>query len=408
MKDPITNQIETARHTTNPQLDQRILSDAYAAMNTTTHATTPHNPFVFRITRMAIAAAVLLAAALTAVMLFPESFSPQQALAQTIQNINASNAVTFNITLTQERGNLTGQVTALGSIVRTDFNINGQHAINITDQAQQTLLALDPASKQATLYTLGSANPNPANQVDIVEKLKNLTQDNARYLRRETLNNRTTHVYEIHEGDATGLVWIDAETLLPAQARFTADTMPQATYTDFNWNAQPDPTLLTLNIPDDYTLQRNSLLAAPQTNEFINALAIYAAFTDEPLPQTITDERSLGLIIGRAAYDRNLTPQQNHTKQLQRLTPITQRLALTDELLNDPKALQSRIDYLCMKADQFMSAHIERTGKWIGGATPGTGEQPLCWWKADTQEERYHLLLSNLTLRTVTVNELPE
>lgn len=67
-----------------------------------------------------------------------------------------------------------------------------------------------------------------------------------------------------------------------------------------------------------------------------------------------------------------------------------------DALLVDVDSV--RIDYLCMKLDQWESI-ISRDGGWVGeGVRPGE-HQPLCWWRESGSNE-VRVLYADLTIRS--------
>jgi hypothetical protein len=80
------------------------------------------------------------------------------------------------------------------------------------------------------------------------------------------------------------------------------------------------------------------------------------------------------------AYDHSLSRQENDKRQLRVLGPIFASVGVTPADAQDPKLVQERIDFLCMRLDQWESI-ISADGAWTGaGARPGE-EKPLCWWR---------------------------
>jgi len=79
------------------------------------------------------------------------------------------------------------------------------------------------------------------------------------------------------------------------------------------------------------------------------------------------------------------------------LRPILSEIGITEADAQDAKRLGERIDYLCMKLDQWASL-ISRNGAWIGnGVRPGE-DKPLCWWRKP-KAERVRVLYADLTIR---------
>jgi hypothetical protein len=79
------------------------------------------------------------------------------------------------------------------------------------------------------------------------------------------------------------------------------------------------------------------------------------------------------------------------------LGPFLLDIGLNEVEANDAKLLGERIDYLCMKVDQW-APRIGRDGAWVGaGVRPGE-DKPLCWWrKRGVQGVR--VLYGNLTIQ---------
>jgi hypothetical protein len=188
-----------------------------------------------------------------------------------------------------------------------------------------------------------------------------------------------TDQFAFSDGPMTGNLWIDDTSGLPVRIEVQTPAElggGECVYSDFVWNASVDASFF--EVPAGRKIVRDTLLAEPTEAELTGALQIRHAFSDEPYDADFF-QADIGLVIGRLAYDLDQSPGANHQRQLAALGHALPALGLTPAEAQDAKALQARIDYLCMKADQW-DHHIKRSGGWVGaGVKPGE-PKPLCWW----------------------------
>lgn len=334
---------------------------------------------MFRIARYGGLAAAVVVFAFLGTWLFVFDRGAGVALASVIENVKTAKTVRFKMTVRRPDGpEMSGEGVALSpNFVRVDWRVGEHTMVNIIDHAKGEVISLDPKSKQARVHKVPKSV-----DFDVVKRLRGLDDKQARRIEPEEGADPNLEVFEIREGGATGKMWVDKKAKLPVRYEMHGPEnsgLGSVVFSDFDWNAQVDAAVF--EIPAGYTRVVSELLAVPAEEQFVQALRIRHAFTDEPYPADFL-KRQIGLDIGRAAYDSKLSREQNHVRQLERLAPITlANLGLTEEQAQDAAKLQQRIDFLCMKADQF--AHlIERHGGWVGGGVkPGAADQPLCWWR---------------------------
>jgi outer membrane lipoprotein-sorting protein len=289
---------------------------------------------------------------------------------------------------------ISGQAYALSpNLLRIDWNGTDQKTISITDYAKGEFVAIESKAKSARVFKTSESSG-----YDIVKRLREAQAGSGRSVTPKGEADRDTEVFEIREGDAISTIWVNVKAKLPIRCELRVPDKPalgSVVYSDFDWN--PVIAESKFAIPEGFTRVEDDLHAEPTEEQFVAALRIRQAFTDEPYPAEFLSD-SPGLLIGRSAYDSGRSPDQNHARQLTQLQLMLNDLGLMIPQAQDRKLLQQRIDFLCMKADQFQTV-ILSTGRWVGGGvTPGDPDKPLCWWRP-RKSDRVRVLYGDLTVR---------
>jgi outer membrane lipoprotein-sorting protein len=338
--------------------------------------------------------AALAASILLAISLWP--LSPSIAFAQVLEQIRKADFVMFTMSLKRPGfPDVSGKAYAKGpNLLRYELKSNNQTIVNIANYSKGELISFDPTSTEATVWK----HPGESN-VDIVKRLKRLKSDGAkRVVDADAESDPNVDVFEINDDDMTGKVWVNKQTNLPM--RIEPNAPPEsglggAVFSNFDWNSTIADSMF--DIPAGLKVTKNNLLAEPTEEELVAALAIRHAFSTEPYPADFLANHG-GLAIGRLAYDQSRSREENHQRQLKVLSPILRKIDINEAEAQDAKALGERIDYFCMKADQWATVISRENGAWIGeGVRPGE-EQPLCWWRTPgTRNVR--VLYGNLVIR---------
>jgi outer membrane lipoprotein-sorting protein len=342
-------------------------------------------PFV---ATMAVLAAVI-------VLLLSLRMDSKSAYAEVLDQMSKIETARFTITLQlPDKPEVTGRaVVRRPNLMRIDWKSGDLASVNLYKQDQ--LISFDQESP-VTIHQLPSTG-----KFDIIKALRNVEEQFTRELPAARNKIPETRLLSIDSKALTGRLWIDTKSRLPVRIEMRHPPGKEPAdqhagvwiYSDFQWDPQLDASLFT--IPADRKIVRDTLLSEPTEAELTAALAIRHAFSDAAYPADFF-QGDCGLVVGRLAYDHDRSPQENRKRQRTRLAPIRATLALSEDELNDPQVLQRRIDYLCMKLDQWKSL-VNRSGGWVGaGVLPGETE-PLCWWKLKDQPIR--VLYGDLTIR---------
>lgn len=356
-----------------------------------------HTPIIpIQLKRMArLLAPVAAIAACVVIAISIWSSSQGLVFAQVVEQVKKADAVKFRIKLKPPGApEISGDAYAKSpDLTRFDLTAGGTTVVNINNFTKGELISFDPTSKEATIAKLGASR-----EFDVIRQLQQLDVNAAmRVVESNTETDPDIDVFEINEEGVTRKVWVDKKTKLPVRIEVSGPPglgLGEATYSDFDWNATIDAAVF--EIPAGYKISRNNLLAEPTEEEFVAALRIRHALSSDVYPADFLTN-DCGLSIGRLAYDHSLSRERNFQRQVKSLGPILTAIGISHVDAQDPKLLQQRIDYLCMKVDQW-SSFITANGRWVGeGVRPGENK-PLCWWR-QRGAQNVRVLYADLTIR---------
>lgn len=341
--------------------------------------------------------AALAAGIVLAISLWP--FSQSIVFAQVLEQIRKADVVTFTITF-QRPGfpDVSGNGYAKSpDLVRYDLKSNGPTTVNITNYSKGELISFDPAATEATVWK----HPGEAADFDIVRRLRQMKGDGAkRVVEEDAGSDPNIDVFEVSEGDVAGKVkvWVDKQTKLPVRIEMHAPPesgLGGTVYSNFDWS----PTIADsmFEIPAGFRVTKNNLLAEPTEGELVAALRVRQAFSQDPYPADFL-ANDAGLAIGRLAYDQSLSREENHQRQLKVLGPILREIGVNETEAQNIKTLGERVDYLCMKVDQWATIISHQNGAWIGTGVRPSEDKPLCWWRTPGVKN-VRVLYGNLTIR---------
>jgi outer membrane lipoprotein-sorting protein len=125
-------------------------------------------------------------------------------------------------------------------------------------------------------------------------------------------------------GNVRGRLWVDVQTKLPIRFdievldKNSEKTMEMSIY-EFDWDAEVDPDVFIVNIPDDYKLLADIEMGGDEKG-FVEGLSLFAEFTGGKYPSdlnmmTISKELS-NAMIARSGGSRNEQPKQEELQKL--------------------------------------------------------------------------------------------
>ena len=295
-------------------------------------------------------------------------------LAQMIRNVEQAETATFSISLKIYEGlTVSGNGTATSDKLRVDWTSHAPMTTDITDYSAGKQYSFSKNSQELQVLELDGIST-----VDPIRHLKDLDHFGTREVSADESSIEGTTLFEIDQEAMTGRIWVDMETKLPVRIEMKSPgKVGEMVLSEIDWNAEVDAS--TFALPKGRTVIENNLLADPTEAELIAAVVLRNAFTDEAFDNQFLGD-GCGLRLGRLSYDRKLSREANHQRQLERLTPHLEVIGLTLTQAQDARTLSGRVDYLCMKLDQWERL-ISHRGGWVGtGVKPGEA-RPICWWQ---------------------------
>ncbi len=295
-------------------------------------------------------------------------------LAQMIRNVEQAEAATFSISLKiSDDATVSGKGIVTSDKLRIDWTSHTPTTTDITDYAGGEQVSFSENSQQLHVIKrdgIGGFDP--------LRNLKDLDHYGTREAPAEQNNIENTALFEVAQDGVTGRIWVDTETKLPVRIEMKAPgKFGEVVLSDIDWNAEVDASAFAL--PEGRTVVKNNLLADPTEAELIAAVVIRNAFTGQAFDDQFLGD-GCGLRLGRLSYDLDGTREANHQRQLEKLTPHLGVVGLTQGQAQNARTLSGRVDYLCMKLDQWEHL-IKRHGGWVGtGVRPGEAK-PICWWQ---------------------------
>lgn len=398
-----------------PEVDQTVARlEAAQREEETPDDINPQHSFSWRLTMKRfspLAAAAILILAIGGYFLFLPGFDSNAAFAQAVHQFRTAQTLAFTMT-TAAPGQ--DQLMEMQATVKNpgwmhiEAEVGGQAFSQVFDFESQQMLMLLPGQKMAQRINM-EGMPRGENPNDIVAEFGRLDPEQATYLHDEVKDGVKTHVYEIHAGPITGKTWIDAKKKRPVRMEFNVPNIPQKdgagiVMRDFAWDEAVDDTKFSLTVPEGYEVREMDMSNA-QPEDLATLLRVYAALSQEPYPADFGIETITG--INTLMMDPALTPEQNQARLIERLTPMYGAEALADGQLQDTMMQMSAT---MGRGAIFMATLAEEAEDWRwvgGGATPGSGDVPLCWWKP-SDSENYRVIFNDFTIHEVAPEDLPE
>ena len=334
----------------------------------------------------------LAALAAIAALIVTLALPSNDVFSQIVKQIKEATSVKFEISIQQpKRPELSGNAAALRpNLLRIDWNLAGQKIVNITNYETGELISFDNTSN-VTIHEIPSDGG-----YDVIKQLQQIDTKGAKRLPDDENEITDTDLFQLSANGLNGQLWVDKQSSLPVRMELVTPKElggGKTIYSNFEWDAAIDKEVF--DMPAGRKVVRNSLLAEPTEEELISAFRLRNAFSDQPYPADFISD-GVGLVIGQLAYDLDKSRDENYSIQSKKLANVFEKIGVNAADSRDGKIVQQRIDYLCMKTDDW-EYYITKYGGWIGaGVNPGENA-PLCWWKLPGEGVR--VLYGDLTIR---------
>jgi outer membrane lipoprotein-sorting protein len=174
--------------------------------------------------------------------------------------------------------------------------------VGIGDDSRGKLLILDPAAKTALLVEANApkAPPDPATAVGLMERLRKLTEDDAKPVGETAIGGVQARGYLVKKFGTEMTVWVDPGTRLPLRVESSNHIQGKEfriTLTDFQIDPEVDDALFRMEPPPGYALRKaESDLLGMDEKTFLNPekaavalLRVFAEKTGGKFPKRLDD-----------------------------------------------------------------------------------------------------------------------
>jgi outer membrane lipoprotein-sorting protein len=270
-----------------------------------------------------------------------------------------------------------------------------QGAIVISDLQKGKIVTLMPAQKKAYVMELENV-PDDQDQSGfnlfgeirkhILEAQKS-EDASVEFLGEKKINDMTTIGYHVKKPGVEITVWADPKTKLPVQL---TNTMEPTTYTmtEIVFDVEFDESLLSLEIPAEYTVHTMQVDASEPTEEdLINMFRIWAEHMDDSLPSTL----EMNEITEFVQYQRKKLKEQGFEPTEKVMLEWQQTITSMGRGGMFVQALPSESDWHYAGKDVKF----------------GEAEKPIFWYRPEGSQN-YRVIYGDLSIKDVAPENLPQ
>jgi hypothetical protein len=244
------------------------------------------------ITRIAAAAAIIVIAAL-GINYF---MAPSVTWAQVIEPILNAKTVIFDLILGADDTGIVSHEIVVGSRMRrTMSNMPNMTMIIDTDNAK--LLALDTEAKTAAYADIaGDLGDRHRSFIKFVRQIiSQLQEGQVEQLGEQVIDGQKAVVFVGRGQNEAVTIWADPKTAYPIRIEAQIGQEFSFIMKNFEFDADVDESLVSMDVPDGYTLEKAELDLGNATEEdFVESLRIWAEIIgDGTFPETIGTESAM-------------------------------------------------------------------------------------------------------------------
>jgi outer membrane lipoprotein-sorting protein len=333
------------------------------------------------IARVAAAAAIIIVAALGINYIM----APSVTWAQVIEPILNARTIVFDLILgADETGTVSHEIVVGSRIRRTMSNMPNMTMIIDIDNAK--LLALDTEAKTAVYADMeGDLGDRTRSYIKFVRQIIAQLQDGQVEELGEQIIDGQKAVGFVGRGQNEKVtIWADPETALPILIEAGIGQEFSFIMKNFKFNAAVDESLMSMNVPDGYTLQETNIdLGNASEEDFVESLRTWAE------------------IIGDGTF-----PEAIGTENAMRQMPtLIQKVAA----MQVSEAKGTEIGMSFAKGMLFHQI-LESQGKWSysgAGVKLGDAAKAIFWYQPKGSQT-YRVIYGDLSVKDVAEADLPK
>lgn len=427
-KDNIEQSIRKLRFKTSAGTDERVLSDAFAALEKLVkQKLSVKQPDLLRaimksrITKFAAVAAIIIGVFLVLRHSTGQIEVTSPVFADVLEQIYKARTVTYKETFYPERRpSFTTEKMVIESGQMRSVLPHGD--ITIFDFSGGKNLHLTPQTKRAIL-THRVGRPRRKQLFNYLDWVSRIHEESGEFAGQEEINGQMTDVFVIQKDFGKTTVWVDPETNLPVRVERVSTPNPDReiivpemslalnefggeeneissiiisggkgiqkkmtiVMSDFVWDAELDESLFSLEVPKGYSVEEKQFdVSEMEENGLIAAFAFWTEMSEGFFPSAINDlgdpNKVRPMLV--AKFDRDGDPREELDEAMKKAHVILKGLFF---------AQQQKVD-----------------GSWgyAGkGVRLGDADRAICWWKPESSEV-YRVIYGDLSVGNVS--EMPK
>ena len=330
------------------------------------------------ITRMAVAAAVLIAAALGVNYMM----APSVTFADVIEPILNARTLILDMLVGDEETSPLMHEIVVGSRIRRTLS-NMEHVTQIIDLESAKMLALDDKEKTAAYVDIkGPLQEGTRNYIEFLRQVVVKLQDNYEELGEQEIDGQKAIGFVARGPNEEVKIWADAKTALPIRIELRVGQF-FSILKNFQFDVPIEDSLISMDVPEGYTLQETKFdLSGSSEQDFIEGLRVWARVHDGRFPEALSTE--------------------NNMKQVPLLAEKIAQLNLTDD-----ETTQMMMKYV--RGMMFLQLlEYQDTGHYAGqGVKLGDAGKAIFWYQPK-DSETYRVIYGDLSVKDVTPENLPK
>jgi len=334
------------------------------------------------ITRIAAAAAVIIVAAL-GINYF---MAPSVTWAQVIEPILNARTVIFDLILGADDTGIVSHEIVVGSRMRRTMS-NMPNMTMVIDLDNAKLLALDTEAKTAVYADIaGDLGDRTRSYIKFVRQIISQLQDGqVEQLGEQVIDGQKAVLFVGKGQNEEVRIWADPQTAHPIRIEAKIGQEFSFAMKNFEFDAAVDESLVSMDVPDGYTLQKNDIALGNTTEEdFVESLRIWAEIIgDGTFPEAIGSESAM--------------------KQMPVLVQKVNAMQVSEE-----KGTQIGMGFA--RGLMFHQMLENQGGKWHyagAGVKLGDADTPIFWYQPKGSDT-YRVIYGDLSVKDVAPEDLPK
>ena len=333
------------------------------------------------VTRIAAAAAVIIVAALG----INSIMAPSVTWAQIVEPILNARTVVFDLILgSDDTGTVSHEIVVGSRIRRNMSNMPNMTMIIDIDNAQ--LLALDTEAKTAVYADMeGDVGDRTRSYIKFVRQIiKQLQDGQVEKLDEKVIDGQKAIGFVGKGQNEKVTIWADPETALPIRIEAEIGQEFSFTMKNFEFDAAVDESLMSMEVPDGYTLQETNIDLGNTTEaDFVESLKIWAE------------------IIGDGTFPESIGTQS----AMAQMPVLIQKVAAMQ--VSEEKGTEIGTSFA---KGMLFHQTLEGQGEWnYAGASVKLGDADTAiFWYQPQGSQTYRVIYGDLSVKDVEAENLPK